>query len=112
MTYEQLLQQQPPSTAAGDLSAAKAFVDAISQALSRNLIPDLTVANQNYLYRLRAKWQQRAHGKDAAWMQYGSKPGRRPHAARKRGNVDPTAYGSEDELDPLLRSLLKKYGNE
>lgn len=108
MTYEQLLTRMPASALAGDRGAAQHFVDEINSALSGG-VSTLTISNKNYLYKLRTKWELRARGKDANWSAHGSKPGRKKKIVSER-NVDTTAFGSEDELDPLLASLIRKYG--
>lgn len=106
MNYEQLLQRQPPSTAGGDRSAARVFASAISAYLES--ATDLCVSQRNYLYKLRQKWNTRADGQDDAWNQYGSAPGRR----RKldTSGIDKTAYGGEEDLDPLLAETMRKWG--
>ena len=108
MTYEALLQQQPPSTAAGDRALAREFVSAISAFMAGVAWSSLDASQRNYLYKLRQKWNTRADGQDDAWNQYGSTPGRR----RKldTSGVDKTAYGGEGELDPLLAETMRKYG--
>lgn len=110
LTYEKLLAQQPPTTAAGNTHAARAFVELLNVQL--NLRDSaLTLSQQNYLYKLRAKWEKRATGADESWNQYGSRPGRRKSITeRQRSTLDPTTFGDDDEKDPLLLSLERKYG--
>jgi hypothetical protein len=113
VTYEQLLQQQPLSTSAGDCVLAGRFVDQLTAYIKGHGVGTLSEAQKNYLYKLRAKWQLRAQGKDTSWNTYGSTPGRRKSLLRadsKKGRVDPTTYGTEDELDPLLADVIHRFG--
>lgn len=111
MTYEQLLGKQPASTVVGDRVIAQKFVDVIdAQLASGNTSSEFTVSQRTYLYKLRAKWSTRAKGNDTSWNTYGGKPGRRKGISDKSSKVDTTVYGDEDQMDPLLKSLLSKYG--
>lgn len=116
MTYEELLQQAPLSSQAGDRHAAGIFVELITQYLSRHG-STLTLSQKNYLYKARNTWRQRAAGHDPQWEQYGSKPGRRPtgrkttmRAGRGGTQIDKTAYGDEHELDPLIVTIKHAFG--
>lgn len=111
MTYEQLLGRQPLSTQAGDRNAAREFVAAISAFIEGSDAALLDVSQKNYLYKLRQKWNLRAKGEDEAWNQYGSTPGRRKKPAND-SSVDKTAYGDGEEMDPLLASIISKYGRK
>lgn len=110
MRYEEILAQQPPSTSAGDRLAARTFVGVIASAISDKESP-LTPSQRNYLYKLRGKWEVRAAGKDESWNEYGCRPGRRRQPKIETSSkVDVTAYGTEEELDPLLRRVIEKFG--
>lgn len=112
-SYEDLLNQQPRSTSAGDTNAARLFVERVNAALIVKG-SGLSDAQRNYLYKLRDRWTKRAAGDDLSWNQYGSQPGRRksPGGPRqtKKHQIDPTVFGDEAEKDPLLSSLERKYG--
>lgn len=110
MTYEEILQRAPLSTASGKLDEAAAFVVFLTNTInSRETFGQLSASQQRYLYRLRDKWKVRAAGDDDQWNQYGSRPGRpvvdeRKKKPRKSRRADP------GEKDPLFISLMKKYG--
>jgi hypothetical protein len=109
--YESLLEQQPASTVAGNVQAAARFVQAITTALHGDNLRGLSESQKNYLYKLRGKWEKRAAGQDAQWNAYGTRPGRRKSVSKDNSaQLDPTVYGAEDERDPLLSSLMAKYG--
>lgn len=110
MTYEQLLQLQPVSTASGDCVLAGRFVDQLSAYIKGHGLSTLSDAQKNYLYKLRAKWSLRAQGKDTSWTAGGSRPGRKPMKHASPQKVDRTTYGTEDELDPLLADVIHKFG--
>lgn len=108
--YESILQRQPLSTAAGDRALAAQFVAVLSAAIEAKTA-DLSDSQRNYLYKLRTKWDQRAKGEDSNWNLYGSRPGRRKSVVvDKAATVDPTVYGTEEQRDPLLSSLMRKFG--
>lgn len=109
-TYEGLLALQPVSRLAGNKAEAARFVQAISDFLKTGTAKVLPTAQQNYLYKLRQKWEKRARGQDLAWMQTGSKPGRKKKPEVSKTELDPTVFGNEDEIDPLLASIMRKYG--
>lgn len=109
MTYEQILQRAPLSTAAGNKGAAAEFVVFLTSLIEgdRETVRALSPSQQRYLYTLREKWRLRAAGKDARWNEYGSRPGRPPVEklkTRKTKRRDP------GEDDPLFISLMRKYG--
>jgi hypothetical protein len=110
MTYEGLLQQQPPSTAAGNKAAARVFVTQINTFLSSGFT--FSDSQRNYLYKLRARWEQRAAGMDERWNDHGSRPGRKKQISERSlaSTVDPTAFGSDEQKDPLLLRLERKFG--
>lgn len=62
MTYEQLLQKAPPTTAAGNKRAAKEYVTMIQAYLNAESA-SLSHSQKNYLYRLRGRWELRAQGR-------------------------------------------------
>jgi hypothetical protein len=107
MNYEEILARQPASTSAGDRSAAQAFVAFLSLQITGGL-EHLNGSQQRYLYKLRSRWEVRAAGDDPRWNETGSRPGRPRAPIRKtppQGN-----YRREEETDPLLASILRKYG--
>lgn len=110
MTYEDILARHGQITA-GDLLAAKSFLGTLDSYLALSS-GALTPARRNYLYTLRKRWRARADGLDLRWSTHGSKPGRKKRASLepKQAHVDPTAFGAEDEMDPLLASLVRKFG--
>jgi hypothetical protein len=105
LTYEEILGRQPASTSGGDRVAARTFVDFLSVQLAGG-VGHLNDSQRHYLLKLRSKWQERADGRDTRWNEYGSRPGR-PHAKAKprRGH-----YKREEDADPLLASILRKFG--
>lgn len=106
MTYEQLLARQPLTTQTGDLAAASAFVTALeTYLLDKDAMAQLSASQQKYLYRLRSKWQARAAGDDARWMENGSRPGRPSKLGAPR-----KATRDKGEQDPLFISLMNKFG--
>lgn len=110
--YEEILQQQPASRDAGNTTEAIRFVAVLTHVLAHETAT-LNDSQKNYLYRLRQRWETRANGLDANWNAYGSRPGRRASGATKitrKENLDPTVFGDDDERDPLLSSLERKYG--
>lgn len=108
LTYEQILSRQPLSTTAGNRAVAAEFVVFLTTQIEGAGLDGLTTAQKNYLYKLRAKWQQRAAGLDLRWNVSGSRPGQ----PTKRALKDSTRRKGHDpgEDDPLFQSLMRKYG--
>lgn len=104
-SYEGVLARQPLSTQAGDKIAAAEFCSLLTLVLQGQGVDTLVDAQKNYLYKLRAKWQLRADGKDTRWNTTGSKPGRGKKVVKPRRE-----YRMEEADDPLLASLMRKYG--
>lgn len=110
LTYEQLLAKQPASFLGGNQDAARRFVDEIGNYLA-GPTSLLSTSQRNYLYKLRGTWVHRASGADQRWNEFGSRPGRKKGTRKPTSaDVDPTAYGDVDELDPLLRAIMTKFG--
>lgn len=105
LSYEQILERSPKSTDAGDKLAALEFVSLLTQVLTGQGTEQLSNAQKNYLYKMRVKWQQRGEGRDLRWNSMGTKPGR-----AKKVSATVRGYRNEEETDPLLASLLRKYG--
>jgi hypothetical protein len=107
VTYEQILARQPASHVIGDRIAATEFVDFLGAEILAG-ISALTDSQRAYLYRLRAKWQLRADGNDPIWNVQGSRAGR-PAGSGKKRPPKKSPYGHEEDHDPLLASLMRKY---
>lgn len=110
--YEDILQKQPASTGTGNTVLAGQFVVALNAAIAHTTFSTLSQSQQNYLYALRTRWTKRAAGSDVAWNHHGSTRGRRKVISDRstRATVDPTVWGSDEERDPLLVSLERKFG--
>lgn len=110
--YEDILQRQPASTGTGNTVLAAQFVVALNAAMTDATFTSLSTSQQNYLYKLRARWTRRAAGSDVAWNHHGSTRGRRKVISdnAKASTIDPTVWGDDDERDPLLVSLERKFG--
>jgi len=106
MNYEDILARQPDSTTAGDRSAAGSFVEFLSLQIETG-IGHLNGSQQRYIYKLRARWQVRTDGKDGRWNTHGTRAGR-PFS--KRTPKLSSTYKREEDDDPLLASILRKYG--
>lgn len=105
MTYQRLLALQPLTLSQGDTGAALTFVSALeTYILDASAMAELTESQQNYLYRLRGRWQARANGDDVRWLERGSRAGR-PATGRTPRKKKITDVGS-----PLFESLMKKFG--
>lgn len=110
MTYESLLARQPASSLSGNRESARRFAEEIAHYLA-GPSSILSTSQRNYLYKLRGTWSNRAAGKDARWEEFGNKRGRPRSAAKPTSaGVDPTAYGNPDELDPILKATMAKFG--
>ena len=97
----EILGAHPPIV--NDPGMAAQYVHIIRVTLDR---ATLSTTERRRLYKLRAKWERRAAGKDVRWTLYGSRPGA-PKKAPK------PAYDPDDDLkDPLVASIEAKYGKQ
>ena len=108
LSYEQILSRQPLSTTAGNRAAAAEFVVFLTTHIDGGMLDQLNVAQKNYLYKLRTKWQARAAGEDIRWNVQGSRPGQPTKRSLKQQTRRSRPDPGED--DPLFRSLMQKFG--
>lgn len=107
VTYEQVLDRQPPTSAAGNKAAAAQFVVLLTSVIEGTGTAGFDEGQKNYLYRLRDKWRRRANGEDFRWNVTGSRPGRPPKDATKKRRSTRRDAGEDD---PLFQSLMRKFG--
>lgn len=98
MTYRDLL-TQAAKIPAGDRHAAETLVHAIRARIDQGKAT-LPKNERRNLYKLRARWEQRAAGTDDRWAEQGSTPGR-PRVRPKRAKHD------DDTPDPSAEALLE-----
>lgn len=98
LTYAELL-TRATGIRAGDREAASQYLASIAHSLET---AELTTDERRRIYKLRKKWTTRADGTDPRWNAYGVRPGR-PKALPKK-------YSNPEDEDPLLASIMRKYG--
>jgi hypothetical protein len=70
----------------------------------------LSTDERRRIYKLRKKWTYRADGQDLRWNALGSRPGRTAKQTQGKLGGGGKNRRNEEESDPLLASILKKYG--
>jgi hypothetical protein len=110
MTYEELLDAQPPPALYGNFDLAQDFVTQLTTAI-HDKTQHWTPAQKAYLYRLYRKWWRRAQGQDLQWNVTAPRPGRPQKQPARTRRTARRAKDVGDTQDPLVQRIIAKYGN-